>query len=97
MFFTRLRRDLVFFYSDERALPVDDEKRFYEAVEQSRADVLRCYPQASDPKDILCVKSAELWKKMEAENNSLVNQADAPFIVFSMVATMLEIKPVMPR
>lgn len=77
--------------------PVDDEKRFCEAVEKSRADVLRCYPQASDPKDILSVKSAELWKKMEAENNSLVNQADAPFIVFSMVATMLEIKPVMPR
>jgi hypothetical protein len=75
----------------------NEEKKFYAAVEQSRADVARCYPQAIDPKSPLSVKSAELWKKMEAENNPLVNQADAPFIVFSMVATMLDIKPVVPR
>jgi hypothetical protein len=73
------------------------ETAFASSVEKSKLDVTRCFPQTLDENDPLNLKAAELWKKMTAQNNPMMKQEDAPFLVYSMAAAMLNIKPVMPR
>ncbi|MEI6070518.1 MAG: hypothetical protein WCS31_01895 [Verrucomicrobiae bacterium] len=73
------------------------EVQFKAAVEKSRVDVTRCFPQSLEKEHPLHAKAAELWKMMEDQDNPIVSNSDAPFIVYSMAAAMLGIKPIMQR
>ena len=56
-------------------------------------EVGKVFPMALDPKDPINAKAAELWKRLLNQKNPIAYNSDAPFIVYSMAAAELNIKP----
>jgi hypothetical protein len=80
------------------AAPENDKEaqqkaEFSKAVEQSKAEVLRIYPDAGVDESPLRKKIIEIADRMEAQGNPLVHQADAPLKVAQMAANELGIPP----
>lgn len=66
---------------------------FSKAVEQSKAEMLRIYPDAGVDGSPLSKKILEIADHMEAQHNPLVYQADAPLKIAQMAANELGIPP----
>jgi hypothetical protein len=66
---------------------------FTKAVEQSKAEMLRIYPDAGVDESALSKKIIEIADRMEAQGNPLVRQADAPLKIAQMAANELGISP----
>lgn len=85
------------FAAQQKQAHADEIRKFNAELAKSTADVKRCFPQSLDPKDPINAKAEELWKTLNEQKTPIVRQADAPFIIYSMAAAMLGIKPIMPR
>jgi len=85
------------FEKQQKQARSEEIAKFNAELEKSTTDIGRCFPQALDPKNPLNAKANEVWKTLNEQKSPLVGQSDAPFIVYSMAATMLDIKPAMPR
>ena len=81
----------------DRTAQKEEEKKLKAAKDKSMIDVTRCYPQSLQKGDPLNLKVAELWKTLVQQKNPIINDPDAAFIVYSMAAEMLGVKPLMPR
>ena len=80
------------------AAPENDKEaqqkaEFSKAVEQSKAEVLRIYPEAGVNGSELSKKIIEIADRMEAQGNPLVHKADAPLKIAQMAANELGVPP----
>lgn len=71
----------------------EQKAEFTKAVEQSKAEMLRIYPDAGIDGSPLSKKITEIAEHMEAQHNPLVYQADAPLKIAQMAANELGIAP----
>ena len=81
----------------ERNAKMEEARKLKAAKDKSMFDVTRCYPQSLEKGNPLNLKVVELWKKLVEQKNSIINDPDAAFIVYSMAAETLGVKPLMPR
>jgi hypothetical protein len=72
----------------------DKETAFNAEVEKSRQKTISYFPDAGQSNNPIHTKAAEMWKDLEKQNSPLLHESDAPFIVYSMVAAQMGIKPV---
>jgi len=82
---------------DRSAIKKEEEKKLKAARDKSVIDVTRCYPQSLQKGDPLNLKVVELWETLVEQKNPIINDPDASFIVYSIAAEMLGVKPLMPR
>jgi hypothetical protein len=80
------------------AAPENDKEaqqkaEFSKAVEHSKAEMLRIYPDAGVNGSELSKKIIEIADRMEAQGNPLVHQADAPLKIAQMAANELGVPP----
>ena len=73
---------------------VEHETAFHAEVKQRRRKVQQFFPQAKDPTDPINVKASELWNTLLSQKSPIIYDEDAQFIVYSMAAAQLGIKPV---
>jgi hypothetical protein len=73
------------------------DARMKEKTHQSANDAARCYPQFVKEEEALYAKYWEVFKALVEEKSPIIKNPDAIFIVVSMSAKMLGIKPVEPR
>ena len=83
--------------AEQKKLKKLQAQKRHEIDTTSRADVARCFPDSIDPKSPLNAKAAELYKSLVAQKNPIITNPDAPFIVYSMAAGLLGIKPAVDR
>jgi hypothetical protein len=72
----------------------NEEKRkavFFKAVEESKAETIRLYPDAAVTTSALARRTSEIADHLEAEKNPIVYAADAPLVVTQMAAKELGI------
>ena len=72
----------------------DKETAFNAEVEKSRQKTISYFPDAGQSNNPIHTKAAEMWKDLEKQNSPLLHESDAPFIVYSLVAAQMGIKPV---
>lgn len=70
-----------------------EKEEFTKAFEQSKAEMMRIYPDAGVDGSPLSKKIAEIADHMRAQGNPLANQADAPLKIAQMAANELGIPP----
>jgi hypothetical protein len=90
--------DSAHYLAQPGASPANDKEaaqkaEFAKAVEQSKAEMLRIYPDAGVNGSALSKKIIEIADRMEAQGNPLVHQADAPLKIAQMAANELGIPP----
>ena len=66
---------------------------FKQQVEQSRQKTTEIYPVAADKNHAIHAKATEIWNAMEASENPLIFDANAPLRVYQMAANELGIAP----
>jgi len=70
-----------------------NEMAFNEAVAQSRRKAEEYFPSSLQPQAPINAKATEIWNTLRTQQNPLIHDANAPFIVYSMAAAQLGIKP----
>ena len=71
----------------------DKEIAFKAEVEKSRQKTIEYFPDAGQENHPIHAKAAEMWKTLEKQNSPLINDSSAPFLVYSIAAAELGIKP----
>jgi len=85
--------DLVVRYN---AISEAEEAKFKEEVAFSQKKAAKEYPAILDPNSALSKKVDEIFARLESQNNDLVYEANAPFIITQMAASDLGIEPQKP-
>ena len=90
---TALELEKIRLASAEQARAGQEEILFQDQVNRSRARAVEIYPVATEPNHPIHSKAEEIWQSLQATNNPMVNDADAPFKVYQMAANELSIAP----
>lgn len=90
---TALELEKIRLETAEQAKSGQEDAKFQEQVDRSRSRAVEIYPVASDKDHAIHTKASEIWETLQATNNPLVNDPEAPFKVYQMAANELSIAP----
>jgi hypothetical protein len=77
----------------EQQIEQQRQAQFARAVQESKAEVVRLYPDAGVTGSVFSNKMIEIADRLEKQGNPLVNEADSPLKVAQMAAKELGIQP----
>ena len=77
----------------EQQIEQQRQAQFARAVQESKAEVVRLYPDAGVTGSVFSNKMIEIADRLEKQGNPLVNEADSPLKVARMAAKELGIQP----
>ena len=74
-------------------LRIQRRSDFLNAVEESKVEAVRLYPDAAIPDSALSRKMGEIEDRLKAEKNPILHSANAPLLITEMAAKELSIEP----
>lgn len=90
---TALELEKIRLEAAEQAKSGQEDAKFQEQVDRSRSRAVEIYPVAQEKDHPIHTKASEIWETLQATNNPLINDPDAPFRVYQMAANELSIAP----